>query len=315
MRWPFLLHERREIMELQVEYVPIDSIKPYKGNAKTHPQEQIEQIKKSMQEFGNIDPIGILHNEIVEGHGRYEAAKQLGYTDVPVIRLDGLTAEQRRAYGLVHNQLTMNTPFDLDSLKLELDSIGDIDLTDMGFDLTLHDDYTDPEVKEDDFDEEPPAEPKAKMGDIYKLGNHRLMCGDSTNDNDVKLLLAGECCELTFTDPPYDIDTIGGGIFKNDTHSMKQIRENGVDSFDPSKLNIYSETNIYCHNKPLIKKYIELAEENNLPYDLCFYKKINTPPNYGGAYDDGLRIYSNNWQAISYKRLRKRIVLKMLCRK
>lgn len=129
-------------MRLNVEYVPIDSVKPYKGNAKMHPQEQIEQIKKSMQEFGVKDPIGVWHNKIVEGHGRYEAAKQLGYSEIPVIRLDDLTDEQRKAYGLVHNQLTMNTPFDLDTLKLELDSIGDIDLTDMGFDLTLHDDYS-----------------------------------------------------------------------------------------------------------------------------------------------------------------------------
>jgi ParB-like chromosome segregation protein Spo0J len=127
---------------LQVEYVPINDIKPYKGNAKTHPQEQIEQIKKSILEFGFNDPIATWQGQVVEGHGRLEAAKQLGHEKVPVIRLDELTDEQRRAYGLVHNQLTMNTPFDLESLKIELDSIGDIDLTDMGFDLTLHDDYT-----------------------------------------------------------------------------------------------------------------------------------------------------------------------------
>jgi ParB-like chromosome segregation protein Spo0J len=130
-------------MQLQVEYVDISTIKPYKGNAKEHPKEQIEQIKKSMQEFGVKDPIGIWHNEIVEGHGRYLALKELGETQVPVIRLDDLTDEQRRAYTLVHNQLTMNSGFNLDTLKVELDNIGEIDLSGMGFDLTLHDEYTD----------------------------------------------------------------------------------------------------------------------------------------------------------------------------
>ena len=135
-------------MQLQVEYVDISTIKPYKGNAKEHPKEQIEQIKKSMQEFGNIDPIGIWHNEIVEGHGRYLALKELGEKTIPIIRLDDLTDEQRRAYMLVHNQLTMNSGFDLDALKVELDNIGEIDLSDMGFDLTLHDEYTEPDIED-----------------------------------------------------------------------------------------------------------------------------------------------------------------------
>ena len=106
--------------KLKVEYVPLKSIKPYKNNAKEHPQEQIEQIKASIKEFGNIDPIGVWHDEIVEGHGRYEAAKQLKLKTVPIIRLDDLTDEQRRAYALVHNQLTMNTGWDFALLDMEL---------------------------------------------------------------------------------------------------------------------------------------------------------------------------------------------------
>lgn len=120
-------------MKLKIEYMPIGSIKPYKNNAKLHPKEQIEQIKKSMQEFGNIDPIGVWHNEIVEGHGRFQAAKELGIDIVPVIRLDELTDEQRKAYALVHNKLTMNSDFDLDILSDELDKIFDIDMSDFGF--------------------------------------------------------------------------------------------------------------------------------------------------------------------------------------
>ena len=121
--------------KLQIEYVPIDSIEPYPGNSKLHTPKQIEQIKKSMQEFGNIDPVGIWHNEIVEGHGRYQAAKQLGYKTIPVIKLDSLTDEQRRAYGLIHNQLTMNTGFDLEALQIELDSINSIDMGEFDFDI------------------------------------------------------------------------------------------------------------------------------------------------------------------------------------
>ena len=177
-------------MQLQVEYVDISTIKPYKGNAKEHPKEQIEQIKKSMQEFGVKDPIGIWHNEIVEGHGRYMALKELGEKTIPIIRLDDLTDEQRRAYALVHNQLTMNSPFDLDTLKVELDNIGEIDMSEFGFSLDGIGEEPQ-EVQEDDFDEEPPEEPTSKLGDIYQLGEHRLMCGDSTDAETVKCLLGG----------------------------------------------------------------------------------------------------------------------------
>lgn len=120
-------------MKLEIEYIPISEIKAYPNNAKIHTAEQIEQIKKSIQEFGFNDPIGIWHGECVEGHGRVIAATELGIESVPVIRLDGLTDEQRRAYMLVHNKLTMNTDFDLDVLSLELEDIADIDMGDFGF--------------------------------------------------------------------------------------------------------------------------------------------------------------------------------------
>lgn len=175
-------------MKLQVEYVPITEIKPYRRNAKLHPQEQIEQIKNSMKEFGNIDPIGVWHNEIVEGHGRYEALKQMGVKEIPIIRLDDLTDEQRKAYALAHNKLTMNSDFDVSLLDTELAEIETIDMTLLGFD----DKEAEPiQVQEDNTEIETPAEPKAKYGDIYKLGNHRLMCGDSTKAEDVQNLMDG----------------------------------------------------------------------------------------------------------------------------
>jgi hypothetical protein len=127
-------------MKLKIEYVDINSIKPYEKNAKLHPEEQIEQIKESIEQFGMDDPIGIWKDEIVEGHGRLIACKELGYTEVPIIRLDHLSDEERKAYTLVHNKLTMNTDFDINSLSAELFSIEDIDMGDYGFDLGIEDD-------------------------------------------------------------------------------------------------------------------------------------------------------------------------------
>lgn len=120
-------------MKLKIEYIPIGEIKTYPNNAKIHTAEQIEQIKKSIKEFGFNDPVGIWHGECVEGHGRIIAATELGLETVPVIRLDDLTDEQRRAYMLVHNKLTMNTEFDVDVLNVELDEIVDVKMEDFGF--------------------------------------------------------------------------------------------------------------------------------------------------------------------------------------
>ena len=126
-------------MKLKIEYVNINSIKPYKNNAKQHPREQIEQIKKSIEQFGMDDPIGIWKDEIVEGHGRLIACKELGKQEVPIIRLDHLTDEERKAYTLAHNKLTMNSNFDTDILNDELADFDTIDMGDFGFDLDVDD--------------------------------------------------------------------------------------------------------------------------------------------------------------------------------
>lgn len=174
------------MQKLEIEYVDIKSIKPYKNNAKLHPKEQIEQIKKSIKQFGMDDPIGIWKDEIVEGHGRLMACKELGYTEVPIIRLDHLTNEERKAYALAHNKLTMNSDFDIDILNDELFSFEDVDMSDFGFDLDFK--ITEHEVVEDEYEIEIAEQPKAKVGDIYQLGNHRLMCGDSTDAKAVEQL-------------------------------------------------------------------------------------------------------------------------------
>ena len=126
---------------LKIEYIDIDEIKTYSNNAKLHPAEQIEQIKKSIQEFGFNDPIAIdKDNIIIEGHGRYIACKELGIKELPVIRLENLTDEQKRAYMLVHNKLTMNSDFDIDLLNEELQGLIDFyDMEDFGFPIQIED--------------------------------------------------------------------------------------------------------------------------------------------------------------------------------
>ena len=214
-------------MKLKVEYISINSIIPYENNAKIHTDEQIEQIKRSIEEFGMNDPIGIWKdNIIIEGHGRLMACKELGMKEVPVIRLDNLTDDQRKAYTLIHNQTTMNTGFDLDILNEELENI-ELDMSLFGFDdFDFAIDLDDAEIIEDEVPEVP-EEPKAKLGDIYQLGNHRLMCGDSTSADDVNKLMNGIKADMVFTDPPYNVQFNGRSgkfeVIENDNLSNEDF--------------------------------------------------------------------------------------------
>lgn len=213
-------------MKLKVEYIPINDLKEYENNAKIHTEEQVEQIKKSIQEFGMNDPIGIWgkDNLIVEGHGRLMACKELGMTEVPVIRLDDLTDDQRKAYTLVHNQTTMNTGFDIDILNEELENI-EIDMSDYGFDdITIDDIEEEKEIIEDEVPEAP-EEPKAKLGDIYQLGNHRLMCGDSTSVTDIDKLLNGNKIDMVYTDVPYGISIVNDKTHKVGAGNLAKNKE------------------------------------------------------------------------------------------
>ena len=154
---------------MEIIKIPIDEIRPDPNNAKEHPKWQVEQIVNSIEQFGNLDPIGVWgdDNIIVEGHGRYMALKELGYTEAECIRLDWLTEEERKAYALAHNKLTMNSDFDLDALKLNLDSISEIDMSQFGFNSDEWSggsgDVEEPEEAPDDEEE---------FDDIEKLEKH-----------------------------------------------------------------------------------------------------------------------------------------------
>lgn len=169
-------------VQLNIEYLPVNQLTPYENNARKHQQEDVGAIVESIKAFGFDDPIGVWgeKNLIVEGHGRLMAAKQLGMKTVPVIRLDHLTDEQRRAYALAHNRTAELSAWDDAVKEMELHAITELDMSLFGFDLSaLGDD--DGEASEDDYDVDAPVEARAKPGDIYSLGRHRLMCGDSTD--------------------------------------------------------------------------------------------------------------------------------------
>lgn len=197
---------------MKIERVRISELKPYENNAKIHTPDQVAQIVASIREFGFNDPLAVDENNmIIEGHGRLMALQELGEKEVEVIRLSGLSEEQKKAYIHVHNQLTMNTGFDLDILEEELRSITDIDMGLFGFDMDFE-----VEMHPEDFDNGESVstagatvEQRCKRGQIWQLGRHRLMCGDSTDPGDVDLLTDGLLMDLCVTDPPYNVAYVG----------------------------------------------------------------------------------------------------------
>ena len=178
---------------MKVQSMSITDIKPYPKNPRDN-DAGVDAVANSIKEFGWQQPIVVdKDNVIIVGHTRYKAAKKLGMKEVPVVVASNLSDEQVRAYLLADNKTGELTDWDMGLLDDELGDITDIDMSDFGFDLDIPDDEE--EVQEDNFDEEPPEEPKSKLGQIYQLGRHRLMCGDSTNPEMVKKLVGG--CNVT----------------------------------------------------------------------------------------------------------------------
>lgn len=207
---------------MNIIYKKIDEVIPYEKNPRKN-DEAVKYVAESIKEFGFKVPIIIdSNNVIIAGHTRLKASKKLGYKEVPCIIADDLTPEQIKAFRLADNKVGEMAEWDLDLLNEELEDIIDINMEDFGFDLNL--DFEDKEVEEDDFEVEVPEEPKAKLGDIYQLGNHRLMCGDSTDFLNYKLLMDGKKADLVFTDPPYGMKKEKDGVL-NDNLNYDDLLE------------------------------------------------------------------------------------------
>ena len=194
--------------------VPVSALVPYARNARTHSDAQVAQIAASIAEFGWTNPILVDGDKgLIAGHGRLLAARKLELNEVPVIELSHLTPEQKKAYILADNRLAENAGWDQELLKLELAELksADFDLELMGFsdkelDELLGMNEEGGGLTEDDAIPETPVDPVSRPGDLWILGNHRLLCGDSTMLSDVEKLMGGELADMAFTDPPYTVD-------------------------------------------------------------------------------------------------------------
>jgi DNA modification methylase len=194
----------------KIEWQSVDKLIPYAKNARTHSDEQVAQIAGSIKEFGFNNPVLVdKDNSIIAGHGRLMAARKLGMDKVPVVQLGHMTEAQRKAYVLADNRIALNSGWDTGMLSLELQDLkDDIDLSLLGFDPDELDALLNPieeteGLTDEDAVPDVPDEPKTKLGDIYILGSHRLMCGDSTSIDDVDKLMDGQKADFCFTSPPY----------------------------------------------------------------------------------------------------------------
>ena len=175
---------------IKQEKVRVSELIPYANNAKVHSEAQVKKIAASIREFGFLNPVLIDKDKnIIAGHGRVMAADLLKLEEIPCVYIEGLSEAQKKAYILADNRLGELAEWDMELVNSELDILKemnfDIDLT--GFDL----DIEEPEVKDDDFEVELPAEPKTKPGQVWVLGAHRVMCGDSTDAEQMRILLGG----------------------------------------------------------------------------------------------------------------------------
>ena len=205
----------RELTDIKLELRPIDVLLPYCRNPRLHDEAQVAQIAASMLEFGWTSPLLVDgQNGLIAGHGRLLAARKLGLKQVPVIELAHLTETQKRAYVITDNQLTLNSTWDQDLLRVELAALqeADFDLALTGFDadelleIMAGEEATNEGNTDEDAAPEVPVTPVSKPGDIWIMGPHRLLCGDSTDPASFTLLMAGGKAAMVFMDPPYNVD-------------------------------------------------------------------------------------------------------------
>jgi len=222
---------------MNIEELLTDDLIPYARNSRTHSKEQVGQIAQSIKEFGFTNPVLIdQENGIIAGHGRVLAAQKLKMDKVPTIRLSHLSEAQKRAYVIADNKLALNAGWDAEMLAVEFK-----ELQDMEFDLSLTG-FSDEEIANLSLDDETegltdedavpeiPEEPISKLGDIWILGNHRLMCGDSTSIDAVEKLMAGQKADMVFTDPPYNV-AFNGRSGKHEVIKNDDLSDSDFDDF------------------------------------------------------------------------------------
>jgi DNA modification methylase len=218
---------------MKIEQLATGDLIPYVNNSRTHDERQVGQIAASIKEFGFTNPILIDNdNGIIAGHGRLQGAQKLGIEQVPCIRLGDLTEAQKKAYVIADNKLALNAGWDMDLLAVEIEGLQalDFDVDLLGFDADELDALFPLEVEgltDEDEVPEVPEEPTTKLGDIYQLGNHRLMCGDSTSIDAVELLMGGVKADMVFTDPPYGME-YGGGRAAGSTAKGALVKAHGM---------------------------------------------------------------------------------------
>ena len=247
---------------MKITQKKVTELIPYVNNSRTHSDEQVAQIAASIKEFGWTNPILVDGgNGIIAGHGRLLAARKLGHTEVPTIELKDLTKTQKKAYIIAANRLALNAGWDNEMLTIELNDLLEdgFALDILGFDPKEIAALLEPEVLEGLTDEdavpEVPEEPKTRLGDIYQLGNHRLMCGDSTSLSDVDTLMNGNRVDMVFTDPPYNVGFNGRSgkhdVIKNDNLSDSDFQNfitevcNTIQAIDPKVYYIWCNWNFY----------------------------------------------------------------------
>jgi DNA modification methylase len=223
---------------MQIKEVEITALIPYAKNSRTHDDAQVAQIAASIKEFGWTNPILVDGDKgIIAGHGRLMAARKLKMDKVPVIELNGMTDAQKKAYVIADNRLALNAGWDNAMLTIELQDLENdgFDLFLMGFDKDELDALLNPieeteGLTDEDAVPDVPDEPKTKLGDIYILGNHRLMCGDSTSIDAVEKLMDSNSVDMLFTDPPYNV-AFNGRSGKHDVIKNDDLPEAEFENF------------------------------------------------------------------------------------
>lgn len=310
----------------KIEQRLVADLIPYAANSRTHSDAQVAQIAASIKEFGWTNPILIDgDNTIIAGHGRLLAARKLGMEEVPAIILDHLSKSQQRALVIADNQLALNAGWDMDMLKAEIEDLNleNFDINLLGFDEKFLDGLLEPEPTDGLTDEDAvpdvPETPKTVLGDVWVLGNHRLMCGDSTSIDAVDKLMNGAKADMVFTSPPYNADAKAGqGDIFNKKKSVKLYADGYSDKlpsqeyvdFASSVLEIcFSVTDgfIFWNVSYNAKSRFEYIQQisNRLPYlveQVC-WKKSSTIPFKGSLMRDWEPIYvfSTNKQPVAVK--------------